>query len=127
MPPYSYDKLNTNAQEIRLLTLIPGHFDDPIQFIISHEQFYIPNHEYRPRKITKEHRDSLPNGWRIGVTLEGRIIFICEADGDMPQYTSWTHPEPSLQVNVDDFLLSPRSGRGNSKTFHIPGDPVRYQ
>jgi hypothetical protein len=73
---YTYTKLNKEKQEIRLLTLLPSQgVDDPIRIIISHVPFIVEEKGPSARPDTKEIRRSLPDGWSVFETMEGRLFF----------------------------------------------------
>jgi len=74
MAPYLYSKLNIEAQEIRLLTLIPGTLFDPIRITISHHSFLAPKVLRSSSVLTAAHRKGLPADWYVFETLEGRIL-----------------------------------------------------
>jgi hypothetical protein len=97
MAPYTYSKLNFESQEIRLLTLHPGIFEDPIDISIYHKPF--PTKEYSPPNIfiNKDIEKSLPAGWFAFVTLDDRILYTFD-DRKVP-YSSWAHPDPHYSFN----------------------------
>lgn len=95
MPTYQYSPLNQDAEEIRLVTLFPGKFDDPIQISIHHASFKIPDPSISQRLSIKELNDSLPLGWWADRTLEDRTLFtFTSPEGEV--HTTWTHPDPSF-------------------------------
>ena len=48
MPPYAYSKLDSKNHEIRLVTLLPGEFIDPIRITIAHQPFIVESEKRRP-------------------------------------------------------------------------------
>jgi len=100
MPPYAYSKLDSKNHEIRLVTLLPGEFIDPIRITIAHQPFIVESEKRRPIPTlpTEEHRKSLPPGWYVFETLEGRWIYNYMNDEDGSDYSSWTHPDPSVPI-----------------------------
>ncbi|EON70018.1 hypothetical protein W97_09284 [Coniosporium apollinis CBS 100218] len=100
MLPYEYSKLNADAQEIRLVTLLPGEFSEDIRFVISHTPLIMPDERPSQRMSLDDLHETLPPDWTAYETLEGRFIFYQdESDG-----TTWTHPDPSF----NDALYEPR-------------------
>lgn len=94
MLPYEYSKLNADAQEIRLVTLLPGKSSEPIQFMISHAPLVIPEERPPHKMSTEDLLETLPLNWVAFETLEGRYVF---ADlHEESEDTSWTHPDPSF-------------------------------
>ncbi|KFY26847.1 hypothetical protein V493_03841 [Pseudogymnoascus sp. VKM F-4281 (FW-2241)] len=98
MPPYQYIRLSTEAQDIRLLTLLPGKFDDTIRFTLSHaplvHQIKLP----LGRMFLKELRETLPLGWKAFETRERRFIFVCDETAE----ASWSHPDPEFDCTCLD-------------------------
>ncbi|KAI1120293.1 heterokaryon incompatibility protein-domain-containing protein [Nemania abortiva] len=89
MAEYTYKPLRT-PEEIRLVNILPGDFDDPILLEINHVHLVPPpDDESRPKQPTlKELRATLPSGWTVHETYEGRVVF------EKGLEASWTHPDP---------------------------------
>jgi hypothetical protein len=95
MSQYRHVPLET-PEEIRLITILPGEFGDPVLITIKHQQLSIPPAKDEPQYPSiKDIAGILPTGWAAYTTLEGRTIF------KGPSSTSWTHPDPSY--NGYDF------------------------
>lgn len=100
MNRYEYSKLE--PQEIRIVTLAPGSYDDLIHLFISHELFDFPEYEsYLQTAITPEHKKHLPLGWEVGETIEGRIIYNYVDPETGAERSSWEHPALGLSVSRD--------------------------
>ena len=99
MSSYSYSRLSTKIQEIRILTLLPGLFEDPISFLISHEPFIVTNFGHPRSVVRQEHQDSLLPCWNVNETLEGRIIYNHVNPETGLNRCSWAHPDPNFQLN----------------------------
>lgn len=91
--PYVYQPLDKTNDEIRLVDIFPSaDFDAPIELSITHVPFVVPpDHLLADRRqslnyITK----TLPRGWVVEETLDGRYIYWTSIDDDIR--TSWTHP-----------------------------------
>jgi Heterokaryon incompatibility protein (HET) len=96
--PYQYTRLNTNADEIRLLTLLPGNFDEPLVGLISHATLSIPKENKDGRTTLEDIRKTLPRGWEAYKTLDRRYIFWEEAT----ENTSWSHPDSSIDKSLHE-------------------------
>ncbi|KAI0113643.1 HET-domain-containing protein [Nemania sp. FL0031] len=93
MEEYQYDPLQNPKQDIRLVTIFPGEFNNPIQIQIARHQLVEHKIESHPPRFSlQELQQRLPEGWDIGETLEGRYIFE-EPDSGL---TTWTHPDPTI-------------------------------
>ncbi|OTB14618.1 hypothetical protein K445DRAFT_319029 [Daldinia sp. EC12] len=91
---YEYTPLDPASQDIRLVTILPGKFDDPFQIKITHAPL-IPAvlDDQQPKRWPLDAlRRTLPQSWNARETLEGRIIFR-NYDG---RYSSWDHPDPNF-------------------------------
>ncbi|CAM1510676.1 Fc.00g010110.m01.CDS01 [Cosmosporella sp. VM-42] len=94
MAPYQYQKLDQAGQEFRLIKLLPGPFENKLRVSVTHEPFPVPRNSRVPAEQVPskdELQTSLPDGWTVWETLEGRFIFNrVLADGT--DATTWTHP-----------------------------------
>ncbi|KAI1277039.1 HET-domain-containing protein [Xylaria sp. FL0933] len=98
MRSYEYSPLRSES-DIRLVTILPGEFDDPIRAKITHE-FLVPPKDIESTRLSLEEiARTLPEPWEAHETLEGRIIFV----NYETVLTSWSHPDP----NVDRALYDP--------------------
>ncbi|KAI1661974.1 HET-domain-containing protein [Daldinia decipiens] len=90
---YEYIPLDPASQDIRLVTILPGKFDDPIQIKITHAPLIPPNEDDKPKRMSLASlRRTLPQSWNARETLEGRIIFR-NYEG---WCSSWDHPDPDF-------------------------------
>jgi hypothetical protein len=88
-----YKQLDLERGEIRLLVLQPGQFSDPIRASLRYDFLAIPDGEVREQKADMESlRTTLPPGWEVHQTFEGRVIFWNEKE----QKSSWSHPDPAM-------------------------------
>lgn len=102
MDIYRYSKLQN--EEIRLVVLLPGDFDQDIKIVIDKADLEtrIPSfHDSSRRRMgLRELADTLPPGWSTYETLEDDIYFYYEEDEGKNWRASWSHPEfgfdPSL-------------------------------
>lgn len=101
MDRYQYQFLDSSSNDIRLVTILPDHFDAPIQVNITHAALVPPTPFDTPGKLSlKETRQALPEGWSAYETLEGRVIF--ESNTGV---TTWTHPNPSFGRGAYDPVV----------------------
>lgn len=96
MAPYAYSSLKAETNEIRLVTIFPGNFEEPILITLSHQSFNVPEVTQELFVNLDEHRQALPPGWDAFETLDGRIVYNCMKDGQ--DFSSWTHPDPMFQA-----------------------------
>lgn len=77
MTAYKYCPLDVELQEIRLLKLLPGTFDDDIRCEMFHAPLREPaNSEQLPKVTVQELQKTLPRGWEVYETIDGRFAFI---------------------------------------------------
>lgn len=76
MAPYSYSQLSTENQEIRIISLLPGQYEEPIRIVITHESLDFPKIDRPPRSFTQEEIRSVPDGWTLRETLSGHILYV---------------------------------------------------
>jgi len=112
MPQYTYRKLDTETQEIRILELLPAlSRDEPIRITISHEPFIVKSTRVKKSVITKELLASLPKNWYAFENLEGRVIYNYMNLEDGSDYSTWQHPDPSfgqvLSIQEDTVDVKP--------------------
>lgn len=95
MKQYQYSPLD--GEEIRLVHILPGQFDDPIRIAIVHAR--LPpasaagaNSQGR-RLLLRGIRDALPRGWRAYETVDGRVIY----RNRHSKNTRWIHPDPNFR------------------------------
>ncbi|SPO00271.1 related to heterokaryon incompatibility protein [Cephalotrichum gorgonifer] len=90
---FIYRPLENPREDIRLLSLLPGGVDDPLQCIIRHTSLPdlppgIVSGSYDISEIQK----TLPEGWSATQTHEYRLMFEHEAT----ETISWSHPDPQF-------------------------------
>lgn len=100
MASYKYSKLENEAQDIRLVTLLPGERDDVIQIRIFHTPLAAPSNFESQSLPLQDIQKTLPPGWRVHKTVEGRVIF-SEYETDN---TSWTHPDAKFDTEPLDTI-----------------------
>jgi len=94
---YQYSKLLNEAEDVRLLTLLPGSFDDVIRITISHIRLTKPAllpTSVQQQPSLEELQRTLPPFWKVYETLEGQYLYEQVED----DYTTWTHPDPEVPL-----------------------------
>ncbi|KAJ8119345.1 hypothetical protein ONZ43_g3688 [Nemania bipapillata] len=95
---YEYSPLEDETS-IRVVTILPGEFGDPLRVDIEHKSLVTPEVPKSTRLSVKEIRRTVPEGWDAYETLEGRILF----ENWEIRSTTWLHPDP----DVDHALYDP--------------------
>ncbi|CZS85854.1 unnamed protein product [Fusarium graminearum] len=101
MTKFQYRRLDEAAKEIRVVTIWPGRFDDPIKIDITQCPLIPPPVQNDSGllyldEINKTLPDDSP--WEAFNTLESRILFINDDTGE----TSWRHPDPIVDPCLYD-------------------------
>ncbi|KAI8631090.1 HET-domain-containing protein [Xylariaceae sp. FL1651] len=117
MDLYEYSPLDDETC-IRLVTILPGGFKDPIQIEVRHESLIEPGEIKSTRLSLKEIRETLPEDWWAGETLEGRFIF----QDDIAASTTWVHPDPSF----DRVKYDPVSDSGKRESLVPTYEALSY-
>lgn len=93
VPTYAYRPLHGN--DIRIINLLPGAFDDEIRIDISHQHLPTAPHPPHVHRMTPlELQKTLPENWSVSETTSGRYIFVHQTEEDAS--TTWTHPVPGF-------------------------------
>ncbi|PLB34246.1 HET-domain-containing protein [Aspergillus candidus] len=106
---YMYTPLIPASYDIRLVTLLPGPLHHPLRINLTTKPLLPTPQQDSHRLPLGELRKSLPDGWEVHETLEGRIAFHHSALDEV----SWDHPVPSFERALyrtserDDSPLSP--------------------
>ncbi|KAF2649712.1 HET-domain-containing protein [Lophiostoma macrostomum CBS 122681] len=93
--PYCYTALDTKNDEIRLIRLAPGKFNDIISFEIVHAPLRISDHVIDTRLSVETLQGTVPEGWCVKQTLEHRYFFF-----NTKGPHSWTHPNAKVDRTV---------------------------
>ncbi|PVH69947.1 HET-domain-containing protein [Cadophora sp. DSE1049] len=95
MAPYTYTRLKHEDEEIRLIRLIPGQWEDDISFSILHTPLIPPKQETNSKRLSLEElQKTLPGDLVVRETLDGRYLFVSPGVNDTPN--SWDHPDPGF-------------------------------
>jgi hypothetical protein len=88
-----------NINDTRLAKLAPGHFDDEIHLsiITMNTSPAIQTTVSSTKRLSKyELRKTLPRGWRLWESLEGKYLFEEVVTGNI----FWTHPEANFDRDL---------------------------
>ena len=94
MPTYQYQPLRA-SDEIRVVSLLPGTFDDPIRLSIDHCIPPLSITQGKPDK-TSEQSGAPPYPWSAEVTSNGETLFL----NTLTNETSWSHPSGEAVVSA---------------------------
>lgn len=94
LPAYQYAPLED--QDIRLVTVLPGSYDDDIALRIQHVALE-PRNALPPSRLSvKEIQKTLSEPWIVRDTIEGRYLFLRQgANGD--SNPTWDHPNLDME------------------------------
>ncbi|KAF2746568.1 HET-domain-containing protein [Sporormia fimetaria CBS 119925] len=105
MEPYIYQPLENPDQDIRLLELIPGDFDAPLEIRIVHAPLIAKPPPTPPGRLPLGSiQRTVPSGYLAYETLEGRVFFYDEKSHE----TSWNHPDDAV-MPASYCPMEPRS------------------
>ncbi|TVY35267.1 Heterokaryon incompatibility protein 6,OR allele [Lachnellula subtilissima] len=100
---YEHTPLPDPQSFIRLVTLLPGKFEDHVRVRIHHETLR-PRSEGKPRRMTlAEIRRDMPAGWEAFQTIiDNKYLFRNEQTGKI----QWQHPDPHF--HTDKYEVPPK-------------------
>ncbi|KAI0168960.1 HET-domain-containing protein [Hypoxylon sp. FL1284] len=120
---YKYKPLN-DPNELRLVTILPGKYQDPIRIQITHATLLQPATKFKPERFSLEEiKKTLPGGWDVTITLEGRILFFDRKR----KISSWVHPDPGVPPGAYDAIgQEPQASELNYEALsYVWGPPKR--
>lgn len=94
MPTYQYQPLR-DPNEIRLVSLLPGTFDDPIRISIYHSILVPATAQGKPHKQIGQNSIP-PYPWNAEVTSDGETLYLNKFTNE----TSWNHPSGEAVVSA---------------------------
>ncbi|KAK4494885.1 hypothetical protein PRZ48_014241 [Zasmidium cellare] len=100
---FEYSALRTDVKEIRLLTLLPGLFEDDLQLRLRHVELKQPGEPTVSRLSIAELQKTLPAGHHVHETSQYQFRYLFDRDDTYE--TSWSHPDE----NVDPSAYQPLS------------------
>ncbi|KAJ0110225.1 HET-domain-containing protein [Diaporthe amygdali] len=107
MTQFTYTKLDRSREEIRLLRLLPGEFDDDIAFNIFHTPLTPAPPSASTRLSLRELQNTLPDPRNqvVGKTFDNRYLFVNFGKDDPPKPNSFDHPSPDFDRS--SYILGP--------------------
>lgn len=125
MDNYQYSQLLDPKKDIRLLRLLPGHFDEDLRAEIIHVALVGPP-ERKPKRLSLDKvQATLSSEWEVRETLEGRYVF----KHNTTDTTRWDHPDLSVSRSIwelesedEDDAFEP-SFEALSYTWGAPDNP----
>ncbi|KAK3378337.1 heterokaryon incompatibility protein-domain-containing protein [Podospora didyma] len=98
---YTYKLLEFIKDEIRLIKLLPGSWDDDISFTMFHCRLKPPAPGPPTKRLPiKGLQNTLPPGWTVGEAMSGRYIFINQQNNPDVPTNSWHHPDASFDRSL---------------------------
>jgi hypothetical protein len=96
MPLYQYTDLVDELVDIRLVTLLPGRQGDQISITISHAALVSKTVRSLQRLSLEKLRETIPHGWTVHETAEGRYLFERKED----DHSTWLHSVAGFDTSV---------------------------
>lgn len=82
------------------MELFPGAFNETLRARIFHIPLCSPEWRITPQLSLDKLSETLPKGWRVRQTLEGRYLFLKDVAVDEPDVSSWTHPVSGVEPEL---------------------------
>ncbi|KAH7177097.1 heterokaryon incompatibility protein-domain-containing protein [Dactylonectria macrodidyma] len=102
MASLPYRELDVARDEIRLLCLKPGNWDEAISFELFHLPLTTPTSGSPATRLPiSALQEGFPDGHVVKETLSGRYIFGPDRPGSAP--CSWNHPDPDFDRALYDL------------------------
>lgn len=96
---YTYQHLDESKNEIRLVTILPGNYDDPLEITLKHVSLNPLPLQLPPTTLSlSQLEETMPPGWSVHETVEGRMLF----EGP-DRTTTWVHPCPHVKPTAYDI------------------------
>lgn len=98
---YVYQHLDESKNDICLATRRLGNHDNPLKIMLQHVSFNLLPPQPPPSTLSlSQFQDTLPRGWSVCQTTEGRILF------ESPdKTTTWVRPSPHVSPTAYDITL----------------------
>lgn len=89
---YDYSPLQDVEKDIRIVELLPGEFDDGVRVKLHHVSLLEPPDVADTRMTMSQLEATLPKGWFLARTLQGRYMFWSEEETT----NHWQHPDSKI-------------------------------
>lgn len=105
MPQYRYMPLSDN--QIRIISLLPGAFEDDICFSLTHVCLEPGEIVKTSKRLSKyELQNSLPESWKVYRTLQGQFLFADDREVEVHEI----HPNPEIDPELYATVGTPSTG-----------------
>ena len=119
MMTYQYRPLERDQDEIRLVSLLPGNFDDPIQISIHHTSL-VPSTNAQSKKANKDQCENIvPYPWSTEETSDGDTLYLNKITNE----TSWANLSRDLPLPAIEEPSSLPHYEALSYTWGTTDDP----
>jgi hypothetical protein len=124
MAPYTYMTLNLENEEIHLVRLTVGQWDDKISFSIFHTPLISPKpDETESKKLSFEDlQEAVPEDWLVGQTPDRQYLFMALDAFGIPNL--WNRRDPSFDSALCELQLLSRQHRTTPMTNIHPIHPL---
>lgn len=114
---YCYTDLQVKIEEFRLVILQPSaNYNDTLRCNIIIYPIREPKAPTKDGRLpVNELQKTLPDGWTVDETLEGRYLFMSPRNSGIPN--SWKHPDADYDVNAYEL---PKSSDDDVFPWHVP-------
>ncbi|KAH7310612.1 heterokaryon incompatibility protein-domain-containing protein [Stachybotrys elegans] len=116
MASYVYTQLQATPGDLRLVLLQPGGYHDDLRCNILHYPLLEPKILFKDERLpVKDVQKSLPDGWTVEQTLDGRYLFMSPRHSGIPN--SWKHPDAGYDPKSYEL---PVYAVSDSFEWHVP-------
>ena len=116
MAPYIYNELEAEVGELRLVDLQPGSYHDTLQCNIVHCPLLEPKAAAKDERLPISNlQRSLPDGWIVERTLDGRYLFMSPRHSGISN--SWKHPVANFDEKAYEL---PKRSADDASSWHVP-------
>ncbi|KAK1473548.1 hypothetical protein CABS01_04210 [Colletotrichum abscissum] len=116
MASYVYTELQATIGDLRLVILQPGSYRDELRCNILHYPLLEPKEPFKDERLpVSELQKTLPDGWTVDQTLDGRYLFMSPRHSGIPN--SWKHPDPEYDSKA---YAMPEHSVSDIFAWHVP-------
>lgn len=116
MASYIYTELQATMGDLRLVFLQPGSYHDVLRCSILHYPLLEPKTPLKDERLpVSALQKTLPDGWTVEQTLDGRYLFMSPPHSGIPN--SWKHPDAEYDPKAYEL---PEHSVGDSFAWHVP-------
>lgn len=116
MASYVYTELQTTVGDLRLVFLQPGSYHAPLCCNILHYPLLEAKTPFKDERLpVSELQKTLPDGWTVEQTRDGRYLFMNPRHSGIPN--SWKHPDSGYDPKAYEL---PEHSVGDGFAWHVP-------